>query len=58
MTDFRTLLEVLAQAGVELIVVGGVAAAAHGSARLTADLDRWRRSSRASRTPAPPTQAT
>jgi len=39
MTDFRKLLETLGQAGVEFIVVGGVAAAAHGSVRLTADLD-------------------
>ncbi len=39
MTDFRALLEALVQAGVEFIVVGGVAAAAHGSTRLTADLD-------------------
>lgn len=39
MTDFRALLGILAEAGVEFIVVGGVAAVAHGSARLTADLD-------------------
>jgi hypothetical protein len=39
MTDFRALLEALSRAGVEFIVVGGAAAAAHGSARLTADLD-------------------
>lgn len=39
MTDFPTLLRVLADAGVELIVVGGAAATAHGSARLTLDLD-------------------
>jgi predicted nucleotidyltransferase len=39
MTDFRALLEALAGAGVRFIVVGGAAAAAHGSARLTADLD-------------------
>ena len=39
MTDFRALLEALAGAGVEFIVVGGAAAVAHGSARLTADLD-------------------
>ncbi len=39
MTDFRGLLEILAKAGVEFIVVGGAAATAHGSARLTADLD-------------------
>lgn len=39
MTDFKALLGILAEAGVEFIVVGGVAAVAHGSARLTADLD-------------------
>jgi hypothetical protein len=37
--DFERLLPALSQAGVELIVVGGVAAIAHGSARLTQDLD-------------------
>ncbi len=39
MTDFRALLEALAGAPVEFIVVGGAAATAHGSARLTLDLD-------------------
>ena len=39
MTDFRALLEALAAAGVRFIVVGGAAATAHGSARLTVDLD-------------------
>jgi hypothetical protein len=39
MTDFEKLLLVLRGAGVEFIVVGGVAAVAHGSARLTQDLD-------------------
>jgi hypothetical protein len=38
-TDFRGLIRTLSQAGVEFIVVGGVAAAGHGSARLTSDLD-------------------
>jgi hypothetical protein len=38
-TDFRRLIEVLADAGVEFIVVGGVAAAAHGAIRATVDLD-------------------
>ncbi len=37
--DHRDLLPVLCDAGVEFIVIGGVAAAAHGSARLTRDLD-------------------
>ncbi len=39
MTDFKLLLEALCQAKVEFIVVGGLAAAAHGSARLTQDID-------------------
>lgn len=39
MTDFEALLRALAAAGVEFILIGGAAATAHGSARLTADLD-------------------
>ncbi len=39
MTDFAALLRCLAQAGVEYVLVGGAAATAHGSARLTEDLD-------------------
>ena len=39
MTKFAELLRVLSAAGVEYIVAGGVAAAAHGSARSTQDLD-------------------
>jgi predicted nucleotidyltransferase len=39
LTDYARLLQVLTQAGVEYIVVGGAAATAHGSARLTLDLD-------------------
>jgi predicted nucleotidyltransferase len=39
MTDLAALLRCLADAGVEYIVVGGVAATVHGSARLTQDLD-------------------
>lgn len=39
MTQFRELLQVLSAAGVEFIVVGGVAAFAHGAARVTLDLD-------------------
>ncbi len=39
MTDFPALLRCLAEAGVEYILVGGAAATAHGSARLTEDLD-------------------
>ena len=39
MTDFRALISLLASSGVEFIIVGGAAATAHGSARLTQDLD-------------------
>lgn len=39
MTDFKALLESLANQRVELILVGGLAAIAHGSARLTQDID-------------------
>lgn len=39
MTDFAGLIRVLADAGVECILVGGVAATVHGSARLTRDVD-------------------
>lgn len=39
MTDFPRLLAALANGGVELIVIGGVAATAHGSAHVTVDLD-------------------
>lgn len=39
MTDIKALLHVLAQGGVEFILVGGVAATVHGSSRLTLDVD-------------------
>jgi hypothetical protein len=39
MTDFRALLLALTQARVKFILVGGAAATAHGSTRLTLDLD-------------------
>ncbi len=39
MTDFPALLRCLSEAGVEYILVGGAAATAHGSARLTQGLD-------------------
>ncbi|HJP90790.1 MAG TPA: hypothetical protein VJ875_02475 [Pyrinomonadaceae bacterium] len=39
MTDFNALLRLLTEHGVEFIIVGGAAATAHGSARLTYDLD-------------------
>jgi len=38
-TDFNALLLLLTENGVEFIIVGGAAATAHGSARLTLDLD-------------------
>ena len=39
MTDFEALLNTLSRREVAFIVVGGAAAIAHGSARLTQDLD-------------------
>lgn len=39
MTDFNALLRLLTENKVEFIIVGGAAATAHGSARLTIDLD-------------------
>ncbi|HSE18267.1 MAG TPA: hypothetical protein VLB46_14515 [Pyrinomonadaceae bacterium] len=39
MTDFNALLRLLVENNVEFIIVGGAAATAHGSARLTFDLD-------------------
>ncbi len=39
MTDFARLLGVLHEARVECIIVGGLAATIHGSARLTQDVD-------------------
>ena len=39
MTDFTALLRALVNAQVEFIIVGGVAATIHGSARVTLDLD-------------------
>lgn len=38
MTDFRALIRLLVHHSVECIIVGGAAATAHGSARLTEDL--------------------
>jgi hypothetical protein len=38
-TDFKALLEALTGAEVEFILVGGLAGIAHGSARLTQDID-------------------
>ncbi len=39
MTDFEGVLGLLARSGVRFILVGGVAATAHGSARSTQDVD-------------------
>ena len=39
MTDYAALLPLLVSNDVEFIIVGGAAATAHGSARLTLDLD-------------------
>jgi hypothetical protein len=39
MTDYRQALETLRGGGVRFIVIGGVAATAHGSTQLTNDLD-------------------
>ena len=39
MTQLERLLAALDEAGVDYIIIGGVAARAHGSARLTDDLD-------------------
>jgi hypothetical protein len=39
MTDFAKVITSLKEGGVEFIVVGGVAAAAHGAARATYDVD-------------------
>jgi hypothetical protein len=38
-TDFESLLRLLARERVEFIIVGGAAATVHGSSRLTQDLD-------------------
>jgi predicted nucleotidyltransferase len=39
MNDFKELLCALASSGVSFVIIGGVAATVHGSARLTSDLD-------------------
>ena len=39
MTDFQALLRLLTDNKIEFIIVGGAAATAHGSTRLTTDLD-------------------
>ena len=39
MTDFKTIVQIFSDAGVECVIVGGLAATIHGSARLTQDID-------------------
>lgn len=39
MTSLETILRIFVEGGVEVIVIGGVAASAHGSARFTNDID-------------------
>ena len=39
MTDFRAVIQLFGGAGVECVIVGGLAATIHGSARLTQDVD-------------------
>ena len=39
MIDFPQLIQLLSNSGVEFIIVGGLAATAHGAARSTSDLD-------------------
>src|SRR6266498_1810312 len=44
--DFGRLLRILVDGGVEFLIVGGVAAALHGSGRVTTDLDIFYRRTR------------
>jgi hypothetical protein len=39
--DFKEFIELLGSAGVEYLIVGGYALAAHGHPRYTGDLDIW-----------------
>jgi hypothetical protein len=39
MTDFQKIIVALSEGGVDFIIVGGLAATAHGSSRLTQDVD-------------------
>ena len=38
-TDFEKLIRIISEAGIECVIVGGLAATIHGSARLTQDVD-------------------
>ncbi len=39
MTDFEKVIRTFSEAGIECVIVGGLAATIHGSARLTQDVD-------------------
>ena len=39
MTDFASLIGALSEGGVQVIIIGGLAATIHGSSRLTQDID-------------------
>ena len=39
MTDFEKIVRLFSEAGIECVIVGGLAATIHGSARLTQDVD-------------------
>ena len=39
MTDFEKIVRLFSEAGIECMIVGGLAATIHGSARLTQDID-------------------
>jgi predicted nucleotidyltransferase len=38
-TDFASLIRRLSDVGIDFILIGGIAATVHGSARLTRDVD-------------------
>ncbi len=39
MTDFEKIVRLFSEAGIDCVIVGGLAATIHGSARLTQDVD-------------------
>ena len=39
MTDFEAVIRTFSEAGIDFVIVGGLAATIHGSARLTQDID-------------------